>query len=265
MRSVIFLGLCGACALTSCSSPGQTFTYKDAKASTALTAAPTGPNSVQAITLSFTLRNTWNQPLSVPWQIKQFVPPADPLTSGTIIASGTADIAAEGSSPLTHALSTLTPGSYSYALVLDPANSIAEDDETNNVSQTTVLVANQDITFGSPAPAFTLGSPAATSPITLQFSLQHTHTSATPAPTATAVSVPFTIQLNGAPITPISATPASPITSNPASAIPVSITVPATNSAGVFPYVIQLAPAVGDDSNTNNNSATIFVVIPSAG
>jgi CARDB len=267
MRCFVGIIGLGIFSLIGCSSPGQPFAYKDIKASVALSASPSQPNTAQSVSLAFTLRNTWDKPLTVPWQIKSFVPPASPITSGTIITNGSKYISEEGSASLTHVVGTLTPGSYSYALIIDPDNSIDEHDETNNISQTTLLVANQDISFGTPLPTFTLGSPAATSQIMVQFSLLHTHTTATTAPTAAAINVPITVKLNGTLVTPISVNPVSPVTVDPASTnpVPVSVTLPATNAAGIFPYTIELSPADGDDSNTNNNSTTISVVIPSAG
>ena len=88
-----------------------------------------------------------------------------------------------------------------------------------------------------------------------------------PTPAAVAINVPYTITSNGVTMAPLSATVASPANVDPAGTNPLSITLtlPATGSAGSFPYVITLSPAAGDDTNTNNNTVTVVVNIPAPG
>jgi hypothetical protein len=244
-----------------CTSPGSPFGYKDVKVSAGPSTSPAQPVVGQATTISFTIRNTWNNPLSgVTWELWETG------SSPAMVTSGTVDIVAFGSTARTHVIASPTKGSHTYEVRVDTAAAIVEDDETNNTSGSlTVLVADQDIAFSaSPAPSYVLGSPAATSPITLNFTLTNT---VNPAQTVlpAAVSVPISITLNGSPISPTSTTPAFPVSVAPNSTTAVTVTLPPTNSAGTFVYTITLSPAVGDDSNTANNTANVTVVIPASG
>ena len=245
-----------------CTSPGSPYTYKDVKVSFGPSASPAQPVVGQSTTISFTIRNTWNQPLSgVTWQLWETG------TAPTQVAQGTVDIVAFGSTAQSQVLTSPTKGSHTYEVRVDTAAAIAEDDETNNTSGTlTVLVADQDIAFStSPAPAFVLGSPAATSPITLTFTLTNTVNAAQTVLPA-AVSVPFDNTLNGAAISPaFVATPSSPASVAPNGTTAISVVLPATGSAGTFVYTITLSPAVGDDSNTSNNATSVTVTIPASG
>jgi hypothetical protein len=254
-------------ALAACSSPGEPFAYRDLKFSASPSAFPSQPATTPAVTIGFSLRNTWNQPLSaVAWELRDTT---DALNV-TVVASGTADIAAFASSTQSVPLPALTPaGTRTYVAVVDPANGVAEEDEGNNTSAVlTVLVADQDISFGTPAPAITWPSagtaPLTTDPLTLTFAIQDTVNAAQPAPTA--IPVPYSITVNGAAVVPTSATHASPATVDPAGTNPLSVTVtlPPTGSAGTFIYIITLSPADGDDNATGNNTATVVVGIPAS-
>lgn len=247
---------------TGCTSPGSPYSYKDVKVSAGPSATPSQPVVGQATTISFTIRNTWNKPLSgVTWELWETG------SSPTMLTTGTVDIVAFGSTAQTFVVTSPSKGSHTYEVRVDTAGAIAEADETNNTSGTlTVLVADQDIAFStSPAPSYVLGSPAATSSITLNFTLTNT---VNPAQTVlpAAVSVPFDITLNGAAISPpFVATPSSPASVAPNGTTAISVTLPPTNSAGSFVYTITLTPAVGDDSNTTNNTTSVTVVIPASG
>ena len=250
-------------AIVACNSPGTPFAYKDVKVSFGPSASPIQPVVGQSPTISFTIRNTWNQPLSgVTWQLWET------SSSPTMLTSGTVDLVAFGSIAQTYLLITSpAKGSHTYDVRVDTAGAIAEDDETNNTSATlTVLVADQDIAFStSPAPAYVLGSPAATSLVTLTFTLTNT---VNPAQTimSPAVSVPFDITLNGVAISPaFIATPSSPVNVMPNATTAISVTLPATGSAGTFVYTITLSPADGDDNNTTNNTFSVTVIIPASG
>lgn len=254
-----------ALALVACTSPGKPFAYKDVKVSAGPGASPSQPVIGQDTTISFTLRNTWSQTLggseTVEWELWETG------ASPVMVSSGSEEIAAFSSTTKTHVITGgPTKGTHTYEVRVDPNNDIAEEDETNNTSATlTVLVADQEITFGTPAPAVALGSPASTSPSTLTFTISNTVNAAQIAPTAP-VNVPFDITLNGAPITPsYVATPASPATVNGNGTLSVSVDLPPTNSAGSFVYTITLSPADGDDRNTGNNTSSVTVVIPAGG
>jgi len=256
-----------AAALAGCSSPGSTFSYKDVKTSFGPSASPTQPVVGQATTISFTLRNTWDKPLTgVAWELRETTDPMNVVVLDGSDVGDPVDIVAFGSSAQSFIITSPTKGTHTYEVVVDPANSIAEADETNNTSATlTVLVADQDIAFGTPAPAVVLGSPASTSSSTLTFTIANTVNPAQTSPDAS-VSVPFDITMNGAAIAPpFVATPSSPATVNANGTTNVSVTLPPTNSAGTFVYTITLSPADGDDSNTGNNTSSVTVVIPAGG
>lgn len=259
-----------ATLMAGCTSPGTPFAYLDLKVSIGPVATPLQPVVGQATTLGFNLRNTWNQPLTgVAWEVHQNSDPLLP-TSGPVIASGTVDLPAFGASAQSIPIDTTTKGTYTYAVIIDPLNAVAEQDETDNAAQTTVVVADQDLSFGTPAPTITgpggaaLTSADTATPLTLTFTVLDTVNAAQTAPGA--VTVPYTIVLNGVDITPASST----VTIDPTGVTPpvtatVTVTLPATGSAGSFVYTITLVPADGDDSVTTNNTATVVVTIPAPG
>lgn len=257
-----WLSLCVIVAVTllcGCSSPGTAFAYQDLKVSVGPNASPAQPVIGQATTISFTLRNTWNQPLTdVAWELRE-------TTSGsTVLSSGTVDLAAFGSSAQTFVIASPTAGTHTYEVVIDPADAVVEDDESNNTSdELTVLVADQDIAFGTPAPAITWPStPNTTDQPTLTFVIANTVDDDQASPAAN-ISVPFDITRNDAAIA-FTATPTSPATVNADGTTSISVVLPATGSAGTFEYTITLSPADGDDSNTTNNTVTVTVVIPAS-
>ncbi|HEX3135570.1 MAG TPA: hypothetical protein VHX44_18555, partial [Planctomycetota bacterium] len=138
----------------------------------------------------------------------------------------------------------------------------------------TLLVADQDLSFGSPAPTITgpggaaLTSADTATQLTLTFTILDTINAAQATPTA--VDVPYAILLNGVAVTPVSASLSSPVQVDPTGVTPpitqvVTVTLPATGSAGSFVYTITLSPADGDDSVTTNNAATVIVTIPAPG
>ena len=257
-----------AVMVSGCTSPGTPYAYLDVKVSVGPSASPAQPVVGQATSINFTIRNTWNQPLTgVAWELRENTDPLLP-TSGAIITSGVTDIVAFGSSAQTFALGGLTKGTHTYAVIVDPANIIAEEVEINNTAQLSVLVADQDISFGSPAPVITWpSSPNITDQPTLIFTILDTVNVAQVAPSA--VSVPYVITVNGVALSPIAPTPASPVTMTPVGVTPpvtqVIVTLPALGSAGSFIYTITLSPAAGDDSVTTNNVTTVVVSIPASG
>ena len=255
-----------AVVVSGCTSPGTPYAYHDVKVSVGPSASPAQPVVGQATSINFTIRNTWNQPLTgVAWELRENTDPLVP-TSGAIITSGVTDIVAFGSSAQTFALAGLTKGTHTYAVIVDPANVIAEEVEINNTAQLSVLVADQDISFGSPAPVITWPStPNITDQPTLTFTILDTVNVAQVAPSA--VIVPYAITVNGVALSPITA---SPVTINPTGVTPpvtqvVTLTLPALGSAGSFIYTITLSPAAGDDSVTTNNVTTVVVSIPASG
>ena len=260
-----------AVVVSSCTSPGTSFAYLDVKISIGPSTSPAQPVVGQATSINFTIRNTWNQALTgVAWELRENTDPLVP-TSGSVITSGVTDIVAFGSSAHTFALGGLTKGTHTYAVIVDPANVIAEEVESNNTAQLSVLVADQEISFGSPAPVITWpSSPNITDQATLTFTILDTVNVAQTTPSA--VSVPYAITVNGVALSPIAATPTSPVTITPTGVTPpvtqvvtVTVTLPALGSAGSFIYSITLSPAAGDDRVTTNNITTVTVSIPASG
>ncbi len=270
MSMLVIISAVVSCSLVSCKSPGEPFAFKDVKISVGPSATPTQPATTHPTTIQFTIRNTWNKDLStIPWEMRLNTDPANPL-SGSVVTSGVVSIPAFGSLGQSYNLGTLAKGSYTYAIILDPANSISEDNESNNIGQVTILVADQDISFGPTTPNITInagmGLPSSRQ-LTATFEILHTVSTTAPAPPAVAINVPYAVTLNGNPITPDIASIASPVNVNPAGTNPqtVTLTLPATGSAGSFPYVITLSPAAGDDNNKANNSYTVVLSVPASG
>lgn len=268
-RSWLSLSVALATALlVACSSPGKPFAYKDLKVTSGPSISVAQPAVDQDVTFSFTIRNTWNQPLNgVAWELHE-----TGATPG-LVASGTVDLAAFGSAGGSHLLTGPLPkGTHTYEVVVDPANAVVEDDEGDNTSGTlTVVVADQDLAF-SGTPTVTLGTPKISSNFTIDFTLGNTLNAAAASPGA-AVNVPYVVTRDGATVTPVS--PASPLTVNvpggttgtPGTAN-VTLTMPPTNAAGTFIYTITLWPANdsnGDDGNLGNNTIEVAVVVPASG
>lgn len=272
-----WLSLCIVLAtalLVACSSPGKSFTYKDLKISAGPSATPAQPGTTQSTELRFTLRNTWNQPIpDVTWELRNITDPMNVVVIDGDDLGDEVDIPAFGSVPITVPLGVLSAGSHTYEVVVDPGNVIPEQDETNNTSATlTVVVADQDIAF-SGTPVVTLGSPASSTDFTIAFTLTNTLHAEAVSPGGD-ITVPFEITDDeDAVVTPVS--PGSPLsavvpggTDTTPGTITVTLTMPATNSAGKFVYTITLWPdddSDGDDGNLNNNTRTVTVTIPGSG
>ena len=258
-----------AVVVSGCTSPGTSFAYLDVKISGSPSTSPAQPVVSQATSINFTIRNTWNQALTgVAWELRENTDPLVP-TSGSVVTSGVTDIVAFGSSTHTFALGGLVKGTHTYAVIVDPANVIAEEVENNNTAQLSVLVADQEISFGSPAPVITWpSSPNITDQATLTFIILDTVNVAQTTPSA--LSVPYAITINGVALSSIAATPTSPVTITPTGVTPpvtqvVTVTLPALGSAGSFIYTITLSPAAGDDRVITNNITTVTVSIPASG
>lgn len=264
--TVVLTGL----AIAACSSPGTPFAYRDLNVSLGPTSSPAQPATTQTSTISFTLRNTWNQAVTgVKWQLRNITDPLNPVVEDE---DDTVVIAAFGRTVIDVPLGTQSAGTRIYEVVVDPDNTHPEEAETNNTSAAlTVITADQDIAFGTPAASITPTSPTSAQDLTLTFTISHTvHAALTPP--GSAVSVPYSITVQNTPddtpvaVVPVSATPASPANVDPAGTNPqpVSVTLPATGSAGTFIYTITLSPADGDDSNPANNTTTVTVLVPAS-
>lgn len=260
-----------ALLLAACTSPGKPFAYRDLNVSLGPTSTPAQPATSQTSTISFTLRNTWNQPVTgVKWVLRDTT---DDLNVVVVDEDDTVAIAAFDRVVIDVDLGVLSAGIRTYEVAVDPDDTHAEEDETNNTSTTlTVVTADQDIAF-SGTPTVTLGSPASTSDFTIAFTLTSTlHAQATSPGGAITTPYEVTDSADGV-VTPVS--PASPLTvtvPGGTTGVPgsttVTLTMPATGSAGTFVYTITLWPADdsdGDDGNLNNNTLTVTVVIPASG
>ena len=261
-----------ALLLAACNSPGEPFEYRDLKVSLGPASAPAQPAIGQTSIISFTLRNTWSKPVTaVKWRLHDTT---NPMSVVMVDEDDTVAIAAFDRVTIDVALPALLAGKRTtYEVVVDPDNTQAEDDETNNTSTTlTVVTANQDIAFGTPIAAITWPTtPNTVDQPTLNFTINYTINPAV-TPPGSAIMVPYTITVQNDPddtpvaVVPITPTPPSPATVNPLGTIPlpVTVTLPATGS-NTFIYTITLSPADGDDGNLDNNTATVTVVVPAPG
>ncbi len=266
-----------ALALTGCVSPGQPYTYLDIKFSVLPVLTPAQPTTNQSVSVAFAIQNTWNQDLlGVPYVVYQNSDPLVPTSGTVVVPTTTVDIPAFGSVPVTFTIPAQAAGNYTYSVVLDQAQLFAERDFTDNTATFNVTFADQDISFGTPAPVINdlsnPSNPLHTDPLSVTFYIQNTVNFAQTAPQP--VPVTWQVQLNGVVVagpTTLSVPP-STTTPNPAlpppavppvvTPTPVTWALPATGSAGGFTYVIILSCPTGLDSNANDNISEAVFVIP---
>jgi hypothetical protein len=274
-------------ALASCVSPGQPYTYLDIKFATLPVLTPAQPTTNQSVSVTFAIRNTWNQDLlGVPYVIYQNTDPLVPTSGSLVVPTTYVDIPAFGAVPVTFTIPAQSAGNYTYSVVLDQAQLFAERDFTDNTATFTVTFADQDITFASesllngvatPTPPTVSdpsspANPRSSDALSLTFAIEDIVNFAQSAPQNVAVT--YQVQLNGVVIVPptVVTVPPSTVTPNPLLPVPtvpanitptlVTVGLPATGSAGAFTYVIVLSCAAGQDSNANDNVVEAPFVIP---
>ncbi len=273
--------------LAGCVSPGQPYTYLDIKFATLPILTPAQPATNQSVSVTFAIRNTWNQDLlGVPYIVYQNTDPLVPTSGTVLVPSTTVDIPAFGAVAVSFTIPAQAAGNYTYSVVLDQAQVFPERDFSNNTATFGVTFADQDISFAAesitsglalPTPATVTdlsspGNPRSTDALSLTFAIQDTVNFAQSAPQS--VPVTYQVQLNGVVVVPpttvtvppstVTPDPALPPPTVPANITPTMVTVglPATGSAGAFTYVIILSCAAGLDSNANDNVAEATFVIP---
>jgi hypothetical protein len=274
-------------AMTNCVSPGQPYTYLDIKFATLPLCTPAQPATNQSVSVTFAIRNTWNQQLNgVPYIVYQNTDPGVPTSGLVIVPTTYVDIPAFGAVPESFTIPAQTAGNYTYSVVLDQAQLFPERDFTNNTATFSVTFADQDISFASesvadgvatPLTAFVTdlsnpNDPQPTDALSLTFYIQDTVKYNQTAPQN--VPVTYQVQLDGVVVVPPTTVtvPPSTFTENPnlpppaeaPDITPTSVTVglPATGSAGAFTYVIVLSTAAGLDSNPNDNVSEAIFVVP---
>lgn len=244
-----------------CTSPGQAYGYLDVKFSGVLAATPAQPAVNKALSLGFTIRNTYNQPLSgITYRVFPVTSLTPTLTLGTQIGTDvTVSIPAYGSLYQTAAIpAQATAGDYSYAVVLDQSNTIAEQDETNNTAVITLTVADLDIAFGTPSASVDT-PPVSPGDLTLHFVITNTANADAAAPLPANVTYVITIDAVVMPITPVTSTLSSPVTVASGVSVPATVTV-ARPAIGSHTYTITLTSSVSESSTTNNTAiATVPV------
>jgi subtilase family serine protease len=261
VMSILFLFL--ALGLSSCVSPGQPYTYLDIEYAVPPVLSPAQPATNQAVTVSFAIRNTWNQDLpAVPWVVYANSDPGIP-TSGTIlIPSSTVDVPAFGSANLTFVIPAQIAGTYTYSIVLDQAQVYPERNFNNNTSTFSVTFADQDITFGSIPATITdttnPSDPLATDNLTLSFSIQNTVNPAQTAPQSVNVTYQIFINSTTSVVGPITVL----VPPSTTAATPITVPLPPTGSAGSFIYTIVLSTANGLDNNPSDNIEGVEFTIP---
>ena len=277
MRALPALVLFCLLALSGCISPGQPYTYLDIKFAELPTPTPAQPATNQPVTVAFAIQNTWNQSLNgVPYIVYQNTDPGVP-TSGTVIVPTTlVDIPAFGSVPLAFIIPAQAPGTYTYSIILDQAQLFPERDFTDNIATFSVTFSDQDITFDSTlVPTVTDPIPSA-NPVNDLLSLtfyiddvvNYVQTSPQPVP------VTYTIWLNGVELgLPVTVSVLPTATTVPLgetvpttlfSPTPVTVSLPATGSAGTFIYTIVLSTPNGYDNNLSDNVGFATFVIPAS-
>lgn len=251
-------------ACVGCSSPGTSYGYLDVLIQPSASTSVAQPSTNQPFIITFPVRNTHSQGLTVAYDIHTNVI-ADPIiaTSGAVAQSGSVAIPAFGTVNVTLSLPIQTAGSHAWSIVLDPSSLITERSEANNTATLRVEVADFDVSFGSPAPLVTV--PPSAGDLTIDFAITNTNNVAAAAPTLADVNVAITIDGSTAVTVttissgaPLAADPL-PITVSAGLTVPVRITVPRP-AIGNHTYTIVLTPTVAD-SNVPNN--TTMVVTPS--
>lgn len=260
-RGVLIIIVVVALACVGCTSPGTAYAYRDALIQPLATSSVVQPSTSQAFVITFPVRNTDNQPMTVGYDIRQNVIadplPIDPL-SGAVVQSGSVLIPAFGTVNVTLSVpAQATAGSYAWSIILDPGGLIAERNETNNTATKRIEVADFDISFAA-TPVITVPPTPATD-LTIAFSITNTNNVAAAAPTAASVNVTVTID-GGTAVVPTSISAGTPLAAatfplavGAGLTVPVSITV-ARPAIGNHAYTIVLTPTVAD-SNVPNNTA----------
>lgn len=247
---VVLLGAIG------CTVPGSPYSYLDVRVSGFAQATIAWPSTTQSVGIRQNVHSPYNQSLSVPFEIRDDTD-ADPLTF-TVVNSGTVVVPAFGDATISVDLGLQPAAIHIYSVVLDPANTLAERYETNNVSSVLIPVADLDIVFGSPAPAVATPVPIS-GDITLNFAITNsTNPGAAPGPS----TVTYAITVDGV-VTPAvltTASPASPVVVNGGATVPVSVTLP--NPGAGHTLTITLTSSVQERSVTNS---VVSVVVPAVG
>lgn len=254
-------------ALAACNSPGKPYAYLDVLIQPSVSSSVPQPSTSQAFVLTFPVRNTHNQELTVAYDIRKNViaDPIDPA-SGAVAQSGTVAVPAFGTVHVALNVPAQAAGPHAWSIILDPAGLIAERSEANNAATLTVNVADFDVTFAaSPAPTVVSPIPVA-GDLTLTFSITNTNNAAAAAPTPADVNIDITID-GATPVAPTSIMSGDPAAADPlpisvaaGATVPVTITVPRP-AIGNHTYTIVLVPTVPDASTANN---TVMVSVPVA-
>jgi hypothetical protein len=265
--SALLSALVVIAALASCVSPGKRYAYLDVKFGGGPVAAPVQPAVNQSTTVTFSIRNTFNEPLiGVTWSAA--ITDATGATASFPLApaSGTVDIDAFSSVDQSVSFTPTAAGTYTVTVTLDPAGAIAERDETNNIGSVAVVVADHDLSFGQPLATIydsvTPSTPHSSDNLTLTFAIADTlnpgHSG------ATTVTANYSVLLNGAPVGLVSSSPASGFTIDGAASSPtlVTVTLPPTGSAGTFVYTVNLSTTPPEaESDLTNDSVTLLFTI----
>jgi hypothetical protein len=255
-----------AAAVHGCTSPGTAYGYLDVLVQPSAYSSVVQPSTSQAFVITFPVRNTHNQALTVAYDIHENViaDPIDPTSDISPMVSGSVVVPAFGTVKVTQSIPIQAAGSHAWSIVLDPGGLINERNETNNTATLRVEVADFDVSFGAPAPQVTV--PPVTGDLTIDFAITNTNNAAAASPTSADVNVAITIDGAGA-VTVTSISSGSPlgppgplpITVGAGVTVPVSITVQRP-AIGNHTYTIVLTPTVADSNVTNN---TTLVVTPS--
>jgi hypothetical protein len=248
-----------------CTSPGKGYAYLDVLIQPFATSSVFQPSTSQIFTLTFPVRNTYDQPVTVGYDIHQNVTadPIDPL-SGPVVQNGSVEVPAFGTVNVTLSLPVQTAGPHSWSIALDPTGVLAEQNETNNTATRTLAVADYDVSFGLPSPAVTVSLTPA-SPLTIDFAITNTNNVAAALATTANVNVAITVD-SGTAVTPLTISAGAPLAAATlpiavaaGATVPVRMTVPWPGT-GSHVYTIVLTPVVAD-SNVPNNTTVVTVPV----
>jgi subtilase family serine protease len=210
--------------------------------------SPATPTPSQSVTLSATVSNSGNMAATnVAWQLK---------VDGTVVGSGTIpSLAPNGASPVTAVnVGPYSAGDHTVELAVDPQNTIAEPNETNNTSsaQFTVDVPPVvDLLAG--AVTVSPSSPATSQAVTLNATVSNAGNMA-------ATNVAWQLKVDG---TVVGSGTIPSLAPNGGAPVSVATTLgPYAAGSHTAELVVDPQNAIAETIETNNTSSQTFVVSP---
>ncbi|WP_156044052.1 CARDB domain-containing protein [Cellulomonas sp. HZM] len=213
---------------------------------TSVATTPTAPTAADAVTATVVVRNTGNLAASATT--------VDVLIDGAATASAAVPaLAAGASATVTASLGKLASGSYTLGAKVDPAGTVVEKDETNNVLTSTAALVVTD----APGPDLQVidlttspANPAVGAAVSFTVQVKNRGTTAVAAGTVTRVTIGSTT-LNGT-------TPA--IAAGATVTVAIAGTWTATSGGATATATADATNVVAETNEANNTLATAIVV-----